>query len=262
MSTIDRRDQLLSQLKDNGYIDINTLVKKFSVSESTIRRDLEYLASRGAIMRTHGGAFFSSDQSTTREPSIEQKRRMMTREKKLIGQAAAKLVSRGETVLLDSGSTTWEVGDALRTKSPLTVVSNDLHILDHLGNFEDFTIVDTGGLLKRGLNILLGPTTVHCIEDLHVNWTFLGVDAIDVRKGVTTTNLEESAVKQAMIKAGNQVVLVADHTKFDKKVFAYVCSLTDVSLLITDSGISPEIVNEIHALGVRLEIVSEMIPSN
>jgi len=240
VSAIDRRDELLDQLKNNGYIDINTLVEKFSVSESTIRRDLEFLANRGAIVRTHGGAYFSSDQSTTREPSIDQKRRLMTQEKRLIGQAAAELVARGETVILDSGSTTWQAADALRSKSPLTVVSNDLNILNLLSNFDEFTVVDTGGIIRRGLNILLGPTTARFIENLHVNWTFLGVDAVDARAGVTTTNLEEVAVKQAMIRAGNRTVVLADHSKFNKSVFAYVCSLSNVSMLITDAGILEE----------------------
>lgn len=252
MATSDRRERLLSILENDKYVDVKTLVERLSASEATIRRDLDYLAQRDLLFRTHGGAYFVSGRSTANEPSIDRKHRLMVAEKRQIAQAAAELVSPGDTLILDSGSTTWHVGDQLQSRVPLTVVSNDLQILIHLASFPGFSLIDTGGVLRPGLNILLGANAVRAVRDLHVNWSFLGADAIDVEHGITTTNIEEVAVKQAVLEAGQRVVVVADHTKFGRSVFANVCKLTDVDMIITDSGLAHQLAEEVRSLGVQL----------
>jgi DeoR family transcriptional regulator of aga operon len=255
MSAFNRREKILSLLEIKGFIDVKSLVDDLEASEATVRRDLELLSDQGLLVRTHGGAYSTSAQSTTHEPTIDQKRHLMVKEKRMIGREAASLVSPGETVILDTGSTTWHVGDALRSKSPLTVVSNDLEILTHLASFSGFKVIDTGGIIRPGLNLLLGPETVRIYKNVHVNWVFLGVDAVDLNQGITTTNLEEVPVKQAMIEAGRQVVVVVDHTKFGKTAFAHVCKLNEVFMIITDAGISPKLAEEAYLAGLNLKIV-------
>jgi len=254
MASSYRREKLLELLENDKYINIKTLVEELEVSEATVRRDLGYLANMGFVIRTHGGAFFTPNKSTAHEPILDYKQRLMVAEKRMIGQAASDLVSPGDTMIIDSGSTTWYMIENLRTKKPLTVVSNDINILTHLADFPGFTVIDTGGIIRPELKILLGQSAVNLIQGLHVNWVFQGANAIDSKHGITTTSMEEASLKQAMIKAGQKVVIVADHTKFGKTVFTHVCDLRDVSLIITDAGIASEQANEIRALGVNLQI--------
>jgi DeoR/GlpR family transcriptional regulator of sugar metabolism len=257
MTSSHRREKLLELLENNMYIDVKTLVEELGVSEATARRDLGYLANMGFVVRTHGGAYFTTNKSTIHEPILDYKQHLMEAEKKAIGQAAAELVSPGDTLIIDSGSTTWYMIENLRTKKPLTVVSNDIKILMHLADYPGFTVIDTGGIIRPELKILLGESAIDMIQGLHVNWVFQGANAIDLKHGVTTTSMEEASLKQAMIDAGQKVVILADHTKFGKAVFTRVCGLEDVSLIITDAGMMPEQVLEIRALGVNLQIAGQ-----
>jgi len=164
-------------------------------------------------------------------------------------------VHPGETVILDSGSTTWQVGQALKSKTPLTVVTNDIKILWDLANTPEFTLISAGGFLRPNVYTLLGSETVRFLENLTVNWTFLGADAVALQGGVTNVNLEEVAVKQAMIRAGRRTVLVTDRTKFGKTVFAKVCDLRRLDRIVTDAGLVPSLAQEMRAAGVSLQLV-------
>ena len=257
MTSSHRREKLLELLENNMYIDVKTLVEELGVSEATARRDLGYLANMGFVVRTHGGAYFTTNKSTIHEPILDYKQHMMEAEKRVIGRAAADLVSPGDTLMIDSGSTTWYMVENLRSKKPLTVVSNDIKILTHVSDYPGFTVIDTGGIIRPELKILLGESAISVIHGLHVNWVFQGANAIDLKHGITTTSMEEASLKQAMIDAGQKVVILADHTKFGKAVFTRVCGLDEVSLIITDAGIPPEQADEIRSLGVNLQIAGE-----
>lgn len=259
MSTTERRDKLLQLLESDKYVDIKTLVDELKVSEATVRRDLGYLANVGTVVRTHGGAYFTSNKSTAHEPLTDYRQRLLVTEKKAIGLAAAELVSPGETIIVDSGSTTWYLVEALFPKKPLTVVSNDIKILSHLADFSGFTVIDTGGTIYPESKTLLSPDTVNLIRGLHVNWVFLGATAIDVQYGITSAIMEEASVKQAMIHAGQKVVVLADHTKFGKTAFTHVCRLDEVDMVITDAGIEAEQAAEVRALGVDLRIADKIL---
>ena len=186
---------------------------------------------------------------------LDYKHRHMVDEKKAIGQAAANLVSPGDTVILNSGSTTWHIVEYLGSKEPLTVVSNDLQILACLADFPGITVIDPGGIIRPDLKILLGSNTLNTLQSLHVNWVFLGANAIDPKHGITNPIMEEASIKQAMIRAGQNVVIVADHTKFGRALFTHVCDIRDINMIITDVGIPQQIANEIRSMGVTLSIV-------
>jgi DeoR family transcriptional regulator of aga operon len=249
-----RLRHLLSVLKGNGYASVRSLAAELGVSVATIRRDLAALARSGAVARTHGGALSLSDRSTAYEPTMEQKRDRQRAEKEAIGRLAASLIHPGETLLLDAGSTTWHLARQLRGRGPLTVVSNDLTILQTLGESSQITLLDPGGTVRPHVFTLLGPQTLRVLEGLQVNWTFLGADAIDLEMGITNVNIEEVAVKQAMLRAGLRVAILADHTKFGLRVLAQVCPLAQVQLIITDQGVPPYMVGKIRELGVELKI--------
>ena len=234
---------------------MSALAQEFSCSVSTVRRDLAELAASGLLYRTHGGALALAGYSTRHEPTLLEKQRLLVEEKRRIGQAAAGLVHPGETVILDSGSTTWQVGQALKARTPLTVVTNDVKILWDLASTPKLTLISTGGFLRPNVYTLLGSETVRFLESLTVNWTFLGADAVDPQAGITNVNLEEVAVKQAMIRAGRRTVLVTDHTKFGKTVFARVCELTRLDRIVTDAGLPSTLAQELRAAGISLQLV-------
>jgi len=251
----ERRESLHRLLQQNGYKSVSALAQELSCSVSTVRRDLAELAASGLLYRTHGGALALAGYSTSHEPTLLEKQRLLVEEKRRIGQAAADLVHPGETVILDSGSTTWQVGQALKSKTPLTVVTNDIKILWDLANTPEFTLISAGGFLRPNVYTLLGSETVRFLENLTVNWTFLGADAVALQGGVTNVNLEEVAVKQAMIRAGRRTVLVTDRTKFGKTVFAKVCDLRRLDRIVTDAGLVPSLAQEMRAAGVSLQLV-------
>jgi DeoR/GlpR family transcriptional regulator of sugar metabolism len=248
-------------LQKKGYVGLAELVDELGASSATVRRDLAYLEEHNLLVRTHGGAMTAS-RSTSLEPSLKVKRGRMPEAKRAIGQAAAALVSPGETILLDAGSTTWEVANCLPRQFHLEIVSNDLEILKLLADIPSFEVVDTGGVVRRSVYSLMGHVTENFIRSLRVNWTFLGADAIDPQYGITNVNLEEVPIKQAMIRAAMKAVIVADHTKFGCAAFASVGSLRDVHMVITDSGLSPELANAVREAGVELQLVSVGPPSD
>jgi DeoR/GlpR family transcriptional regulator of sugar metabolism len=251
----ERREQLHRILQRDGYQSVAALAEQLGRSVSTVRRDLSELAASGLLYRTHGGALALAGYSTSHEPTLLQKQRLLVEEKRRIGQAAASQVRPGDTVILDSGSTTWQVGQALKSRTPLTVVTNDIKILWDLANTPDLTLISTGGLLRPNVYTLLGSETVRFLNTLQVNWTFLGADAVDLQGGVTNVNLEEVAVKQAMLQAGRYKVLVTNHTKFGKTVFARVCELAQLDQIVSDTGLPHPLTTDLAAIGIKVQRV-------
>jgi DeoR/GlpR family transcriptional regulator of sugar metabolism len=249
-----RHEEILEVLKRKGYVSLADLVAELGASAATVRRDLAYLEEHNLLLRTHGGAVTAS-RSTSLEPSLRVKRGRMTEAKHAIGRAAAVLVAPDETVLLDAGSTTWEVANCLPRQFNLNVVSNDLQILLLLADVPTFNTVDTGGVVRKSVYSLTGHPAEDFIRSLRVNWTFLGADAIDPVFGITNANMDEVPIKQAMIHAAVKVVVVADHTKFGRTAFARVGDLRDVHMVITDSGLSPELAAAVREAGVELRLV-------
>lgn len=252
-----RQAEILKRLRGTGYVEVMDLANLLDVSAATIRRDLSQLEAGGHLLRTHGGAVLPDPLSTSFEPTYAAKKELLVAAKKRIGQAAASLVTEGDTIILDAGSTTFQVGWELRRLRQLTVVSNDVQIIMSLGNRSNLTVIDTGGQIRPHVYTLLGSQTERFLSQLHVNWTFLGADGVDVESGVTNVNIEEVPVKQAMIKAGAQVVLVADHTKFGKSLFAQVCDLSAIQFIITNEAPHPVFIEASDHLGIQLMVVSD-----
>lgn len=256
------RRQLIVEMMRAGGTTVRDLSSKLGVSPMTIRRDLVELEQQGMLGRVHGGAFLSEENMATEVPYARKRDEFLV-EKKQIGKAAAELVRAGETLILDAGSTTLEVGRHLPDNMALTVVSNDLQVLMALAGRSGITVVDTGGILLASVFTLIGSQTEAFIRSLHVDRVFLGADAISPEHGVTNRTLPEVAAKQAMLHAAREVVLVADSRKFGRRVFASVCSLEHLHVIVTDSGVQPEMAAAIQDRGIRMIIAgSEGVHQN
>jgi DeoR/GlpR family transcriptional regulator of sugar metabolism len=246
-----RQARIIQQLQENGFVEISQLSVDFGTDRSTIRRDLHKLALRGLVQRTRGGAL-SGPASGQADIPYEVKRIEHTPEKQAIASYAATLVGSSEAILLDSGSTTYQVALALRHRHDISVVTNDLNIAVCLAESPGIQLVVTGGILLQSVYTLVGPRTVEELLKLHVDRTFLGADAIHHEAGITNITFVEVEVKRAMIAAAREVVVVADSSKFAHRALAQVCGLDEVDLILTDDGLAPDIR---HLFGDRLECV-------
>lgn len=241
MLPFERRKWLEQQIKLHKKIDIEEVSVKLSVSSMTIRRDLTQLEENGKVIRTHGGAI--SVDSFSEEIPYSSKITKNIAEKKGISLRALQLIKENSTIILDSGTTTLELAKLLKDRSDLTIVTNDVKIANELLESSNHVIV-TGGELQQGVGTLYGTATQNMLSIIHADIFFLGAHAIDLEHGITAPTFEKSLIKQLMIKASEKTWLLADFSKFNKKAFSRVCSLTEIEGIVTDSGIQPSIGNE------------------
>lgn len=248
-----RRHAVLEFIERQGSVQVRELVKHIGVSEATIRRDLDELASKGLITRTHGGAIGRSP-STSFETLYDEKRQAFAAEKKRMAQAGAKYVRDGETLILDSGSTTLELAWSLTGHKNLTIISNDLHIATAVAFDPSTTVLVPGGLRREGFNVLVGTLTENFFRNVRVDKSFLAADAVDIEFGVSNANFAECAIKQLIIAAGKEVILVADHSKFQTQALAKVCPISAIDLILSDTGLDPEVADMIRHANIQLEL--------
>ncbi|WP_319005301.1 DeoR/GlpR family DNA-binding transcription regulator [Fictibacillus halophilus] len=234
----ERRNEILKQLNANGKIDIEDLVSKLNVSAMTIRRDLAYLEDNDKIIRTHGGAILNKPLVV--ESSFASKEGKFNAQKKMIAQKAVEFIKEHSTILLDSGTTTLEIAKLLKEKKTITVVTNDIKIAAELID-TDVKVIVTGGELQNNVGTLFGPLTEQMLKNIHVDVFFLGAHAIDFKAGVTAPTFEKASIKKLMIEASEKTWLVADSSKFDQKSLTKVCDLNQISGVITDHCITPEL---------------------
>lgn len=236
-----RQRLILETVNQDGSASIKSLSQQFGVSEATARRDLDDLAASGYVERFHGGAVRVN--STTFERVHSEKMKTMLEEKQRIAAYAASLISDGESVFLDSGSTAFFIAQQLRDLRDLTVVTNNLDIAYSAEFHQTSSLVVTGGVRRDDYSLLIGSLAERTIDELYVDTVFLGCDAVDAESGVFNTNYLELGVKQKIVKCGKRTILVTDHTKFHRKALAKVCELNELDLIITDAGIDEQTVD-------------------
>lgn len=240
MLPAQRQARIVQQLQEHGFVEIAELSATLGADRSTVRRDLEQLAGKGLARRTRGGAL-PGPASGLADIPYEVKRIEHTPEKQAIGEAAAARIRDGEAVLLDSGSTTYQIARALRQASDISVVTNDLNVAMCLADSPGVRLVVTGGFLLESVYTLVGPRTVEEFRAVHVDRAFLGADAIHHKAGITNVTFVEVEAKQAMINAAGEVVVVADSSKFEHHALAQICGLDEIDLILTDDGLDPAV---------------------
>jgi len=238
----ERRAILQNKLRENGYIQITDLAEEIGISSATIRRDLITLEKEGLCIRKRGGAARSA-QGITLEVPYEIKRLRNTNEKARIAKAALNLIENGNTILLDAGSTTYALALLLHKKKNLTVVTHDINIAAKLAGNPNINLICTGGIARANVFTLQGTQVVDFIHNLKVDKSFIGADTIHKDGTISNVNIEEVPIKQAMIAAAAQVILLADASKFGKTSFAKVADIKEIDILITDRSITQELLS-------------------
>jgi DeoR/GlpR family transcriptional regulator of sugar metabolism len=230
-----RRQRVLDLVSERGFVALTDLAEAIDVSESTLRRDLDYWHKQGLLRRTHGGAMYVGDAATL--PALEERSASQLDEKRAIARTAAARIRDGDTILLDGGTTTLEVARLLVGRS-LQIVTNSLPIANLFASSRETDLVILGGYVYPRTGVALGPLTVRMMEDIHVHQLVMSVGGI-TNKGLFNSNLLLVETEQQMMRCADEVVVVADHTKIGRQALAHLCNLTDIDTLIVDNQLSP-----------------------
>lgn len=249
----ERRQHILSLAHSEGRVRVRNLSKALGISQITIRKDLDYLQTKGLLHRSHGGAL-PIHPGALFDPPIQEKEKSHHTEKDRIGQAAANMVQEGQCVMLDSGTTTTAVANALKKFSQLTVITNALNIAAELAA-TDFEVILTGGSLRKNSFSLVGAIAEEMLAEIHADILFLGVDGFDMEIGLTTPNLQESRVNRAMVGAATKVVAVCDSTKFNRRSLSRIASVSAIHHVITDKDLPKTVHDALANLNVGLTLV-------
>jgi DeoR/GlpR family transcriptional regulator of sugar metabolism len=251
-----RRATILGLVEDSGAVRVSELVDQLGVSDMTVRRDIEQLATEGLVERVHGGALAMGRRSSE-EPGFTAKSALMQAQKHAIAQTAAQLVEPGAAIGISAGTTTFEFARAVRHVPDLTVVTNSVPVaqLLHESGTPGQTVVLTGGV-RTPSDALVGPVAVAALRMLHVDRLFLGVHGMDARAGLTTPNLVEAETNQALVDTARQICVLADHTKWGTVGLSTIIPLSAVDLLVTDPGLSPRARKAVTDAGVEMVLAT------
>jgi DeoR/GlpR family transcriptional regulator of sugar metabolism len=252
----ERQQQIAQFIRQHKRATVVELSERFDVSEATIRRDLEKLDSEGEIRRAHGGAV--AVERAAPEPPVVHRMVENEEEKRRIGQAAAQLVQDGDVIFLGSGTTTLEVARNLDDRKNLTVITNALNIVNQLAGKQNITVIVTGGLFRHSELSLIGHITEQALKELRADKVIMGMRAISIEEGLTNDYLPETMTDRTIIQFAPEVILVVDHSKFGKVSTALVAPITSVHKIVTDAGISPQIVADLRAGGMEVIVAPDV----
>jgi DeoR family transcriptional regulator of aga operon len=239
-STVTRRAKILEELELKGQVTVRELSTKFHISAVTIRNDLAHLEKQNMLIRARGGAIKVKFFRMEIDPSISAKEKAYLKEKQRIAKAAIKYIEDGDTIVLDSGTTTTEIAKSLEQFSNLTIITNALNIASILSEYENFNIFMPGGALRKKSLSLLGALAGENFKKFYCDKLFLGVDGFDTHHGLSTPNSEEAHLNSIMIGMAKKVIVVTDSRKFLRRRFAFIAPLSKIHAVITDAGVSEE----------------------
>lgn len=250
----ERRRRICELLRAEGRVMVEELARRFGTSLVTVRADLAALEAGGALTRTHGGAL---PPDSAQEQPLTVKQMQHHAEKQRIAAAAAELIHDGETIIIDSGTTTAELAQRIRRLElrSINVITNALNIAALLIDLPFVRLIMPGGILRRDSNSLSGPMAESALANLTADRLYLGADAIDPELGVMTPHLAEAELNAKMIRISHQVVVVADASKLTRRNISVIAKTEQIHLLITDRSAPPAAVAQLRARGVEVRLV-------
>ncbi|MBZ4189268.1 DeoR/GlpR family DNA-binding transcription regulator [Niabella beijingensis] len=252
-SLIERHQHIMDSLKQKGMVQVLDLCQELDVSSVTIRKDLQFLEDKNQLYRTHGGATLTNPYIGDR-PVVE-KVGIQSTEKEKIGQYAAGLVEPNDCILIASGTTVFYFAKHIQPKGNVTVITAALNVAMEIAHHPGIEVIQLGGIMRKTSSSVTGVYAEKILEDFSCSKLFLGVDGIDLEFGLTTTNMMEAQLNRKMIAASRKTIVLADSSKFGKRGFGKICGLDDIEQIITDSNISPHLVEELTARGVEVTVL-------
>jgi len=251
MLAIERRNEILSKLREDKKVLVGDLSKYYKVTEETIRRDLDLLEQKGLAKKTYGGAVLLDDLKEELPYNIRKQTNI--KEKKIIAELVADMIEDGEHLMLDASTTSLYIAKSIKNKENITIITNSLEVMFELSDKKGWRILSTGGLMKEGALALIGPQTEKMIDNYHVDKAIISCKGIDKNKGISDSNESDVEIKKHMIQSAKEVILVVDNAKFDKISFVHTGDLSQIDYIVTDVKPSQEWQDILDRNGVKLQ---------
>jgi DeoR family transcriptional regulator of aga operon len=249
-----RHEAICMELESHGRVSIPELSDRLGVTEVTVREDLKHLEGRGLLTRVRGGALAAP--GTEVEAALELTAQTNRAEKHAIASFAASRIKSGQTVIIDVGSTTTALANALAPDlRDVVVITNGLNIAMALEKTPGVGVIVTGGTLRSLQHSLVAPMGTLILEKLKADIAFLGCNGVDVDRGFTNANIAEAEIKQAMLASADEVVFLADHSKIGSVASAFVADIDSADLLVTDSKADDGVMDALRKGGLQTEVV-------
>lgn len=233
MLAANRHEEILRLLNKDRFVKVSQLSRLFDVSEETIRRDLDKLEKDGLLRKLHGGAVPVDIANVDNIKPISERIGENIGEKDIIAKLAYDLIEDGDTLILDTGSTILQLAKILDNKY-ITVITNDISIAYELSQKENVDLIVTGGNLKPNSFTIIGPECEKSISSFNVNKVFLSTSGISLQQGLTTSNNIDASIKKRMIESADNVICLADHSKFGRVALVSFAKISDLNIIVTD----------------------------
>ena len=250
MMAEERRTQILQIVRSEGRVRVNDLVNRFNTSAVTIRNDLKELHQRGLVLRSHGGAVIPD--TILRESPVYERLKTHSEEKRRIGAMAATLINDGETIILDSGTTTLEIARQIKNKQGLQIITNGVNIAAELLDARGVQIFIVGGTVRGDSASIIGRSSEDMFDQFSADKLFLSGAGCDPDFGVSGPNLDETMVNRAMLRIAREIILVADASKFSKRSMSRIAPFTEIDTVISDTDLRKEMQAKLRSLGCNL----------
>jgi DeoR/GlpR family transcriptional regulator of sugar metabolism len=249
-----RRSELMHLAHERGQVTVAELVEAFDVSADTIRRDLDYLQRRGILTRTHGGAVLPEEPPAAEDHPFSQRETDHAEAKERIARVAAELVTDGETLILNGGTTTLAVARLLAGRRDLTVVTNNVLIPPALPRDAVRDVYLVGGMFRPDSQATIGRLAFPHSRGVSADKAILGVGGVSGHAGISTTDIVEGQMIGEMIAAASVTIIVTDASKFGRNAFLHIAPLTAIDVLVTDARPAPTLMEELEAADVDVVI--------
>lgn len=254
MLVVERHQKIIEQLEEKRIVRVSELSEQFSVTEETIRRDLEKLEKEGYLTRSHGGAVFNEMVKNQEIPFAEREITNISK-KKLIAQMSVRHVNESDTIILDVSSTAWYM-ERILPNIPLTVVTNSLKVAAILSEKDQITMICTGGTLVNKSLSFVGPLTIQALDQYFVNKAFISCKGLDLEHGFTESNEQQALVKRKMLERSRQTFLMLDDSKIAVQAFAKVAHLQAADYLIINQPLDKHLDEKIHEQHDQIKVIS------
>lgn len=252
MTKEERHQLILETLIKHESVQVSDLSTLLEVSAVTIRKDLTELEKENKLYRSHGKAILINPYINNR--SVNEKEKIATEEKNLIGKAAAAMITKDDSIIIASGTTVHALARNIRPIHKLTVISASLQVSEILANNEAIEIIQLGGTLRHSSSSVVGKYAEGILSSFCCSKLFLGVDGIDLEFGITTTDVREADLNKEMMRIAQKSIVLADSTKFRRRGFSKIANIEDVDIIITDAGVPDSIARRIEEMGIELII--------
>ncbi|WP_019536800.1 DeoR/GlpR family DNA-binding transcription regulator [Paenibacillus ginsengihumi] len=250
MRSIERHQFIIDYLKLHKSVDVLFLSNALHVSEVTIRKDLEKLERDKLLIRSHGGAILN--EQLFAEPSFLEKEDQLSDEKEAIASEAAKMIKNGMTIALSTGTTISHLTKIIKDRTGLTVVTNALNVANDLMGLSDSTVFLTGGHIRPNTFALIGETAENALDGVYCEYCFIGTNGLSIEHGLTTPSMEEARVVRKLIENSKHVVLLVDHSKFNKVAFYRIVNVDQIHTIITDRSTPAEELDKLRERGINV----------